>query len=153
MTEDEAQTAAEFINDDWGEHRNPATTFATSAVPGGPVTVDPAYAHADRVPYWPHGEPRPVVSDEHRWKRTRFLHATAIERSLLVAFQWPSDDPGARTYLLIVDVAGWSVDDQLTSSVVWSKLDQLLAVPEWTTTRCLGLTERLSIVLPPDAHS
>ncbi|MFI5614767.1 hypothetical protein [Amycolatopsis sp. NPDC051903] len=147
MDETETRTAVTYLNQDWAGFREPPGGGGAEAVPGGPPAIDPRYAHQDRVPYWPRGEPRPVVTDHQGWARTRFLGATAVGSAIAVAFQWPSDEAAARTYLPVTDVTGWDVDDRLTSSVLQARVAELLATPAWTTTRCHPVSDRLALVL------
>lgn len=71
-------------------------------------------------------EPR----EEHPYKHERDHAAVSGERFVpgpLKPF-W-SATPRPRTYLLVVDVSTWSADYRLTSSVIWSKLNEIPSIP------------------------
>ncbi|WIX82027.1 hypothetical protein QRX50_15295 [Amycolatopsis carbonis] len=68
---------------------------------------------------------------------------------IVLTFQWPSDDPDARTYSLVTDVSKWDVDDRLTSSVLQSRLTALLATSGWTTRHCHPVSGWLAVAIVP----
>ncbi|HEY2764931.1 MAG TPA: hypothetical protein VGJ13_13120 [Pseudonocardiaceae bacterium] len=146
MTDDEAATAAEVINEDWQEHPD-LPSDAPSAV-AGEMHVRSGAATDGWIPFWPAGEPEPALVDNNRWARTRLVEAKAVAQTLVIAFIWPHDDPRPRTYVMVVDVATWSPDHRLTSSVIWSKLNEIQSIPDWTVSHTRAVSDRVSVLTP-----
>lgn len=146
MTGDEAASAAELINDDWQEH--PALPSDAPGAVAGEMQVRSGVATEGWIPFWPAGEPSPALVDHNRWARTRLVEAKAVGQTLVIAFVWPHDDPRPRTYVMVVDVSTWSADYRLTSSVIWSKLNEIQSIPNWTTSHAQAISDRVSVMTP-----
>lgn len=146
MTEDEAAEAAEVINNDWQEHPN-LPDDAPRAV-AGQMDIRPGVTTGGWVPFGAADGTEPALIDHNRWARTRLLEAKAVAQTLVIAFAWPHDDPRPRTYLLIIDVSTWSADHRLTSSVIWSKLNEIQSIPDWTTSHTRAISDRVSLITP-----
>lgn len=147
MNDKEAAAAAAFIYQSWQEHPSPLPVDAPSAV-AGELYLRPGFAGDGWIPYWPAGEPEPAIVDNNRWKRTRLIESAAIAQVINLVFHWPSDAVEPHTYLMVIDVAGWSTDHSLTSSVIWAKLHEIQSVPEWTTRCTTRISDRVSLLVP-----